>query len=64
MAKKKKDDQGVPDAPPELLETGTPEVYVCEKCGKEVGAERVLVLLEAGQAARHPDCHAFSKAMH
>jgi DNA-directed RNA polymerase subunit RPC12/RpoP len=39
------------------------ETYVCDTCGKQVGSDRVLVLTEAGQVARHPDCHAFGKAM-
>lgn len=39
------------------------ETYTCALCDTEVGAERVLVLTESGQAAHHPDCHEFGKAM-
>jgi hypothetical protein len=39
------------------------ESYTCDLCGKQVRAERVLVLTSAGQVGRHPDCHAFGRAM-
>jgi hypothetical protein len=39
----------------------TEESYTCELCGKQVGAERVLLLTSQGQVARHPDCHEFDR---
>lgn len=60
MAKKTR---SVPAAPPHLLEATEVEAYVCDLCTTEVGAERVLVLADTGQIERHPDCHAFGRAV-